>query len=181
MRGSNRIDLEKLKMHERLIAFVARPFASQRCPIADLMQEGRLALLTASRTWRADNGATLWTYASRFVYGAVSKYAERELKAPSRPRDRHDQGQGLYGAYSVLLEMPDADAQSPEAAAETTEARALVSNDSSLTDRERQVLALRFVEGLDVRDTASRMGLPRSTTSDIQGAAIAKLRAALTS
>jgi len=131
--------------------------------------------------FRPDEGAQLWTYAYKFVLGAISVKARREHSEPARPRDRHDEGQGLYGAYRVLLAMPDADAESPEVAAETRELCALVSDSVlCLSDQERRALGFRFVDELDVRDVAASLGLPRSTASDLLQGALKKLRERLT-
>lgn len=68
-----------VRAHERLLRHLATRFLSTGVSIDDLMQEGRIALWSASKTWRADGGARLWTYARMSVFAAMLRCASSHV------------------------------------------------------------------------------------------------------
>jgi RNA polymerase sigma factor (sigma-70 family) len=159
-----------LRKHERLIRYMALPFSSRGGSLDDIMQEGRLALLSASRTWEASYGVKLWTYARKFVLGAMIRFVSDAAEEPSRPSDpRYDEDDEIQETAH--------DNQTPEDALSHKEQVAImVSELAHLSENERRAVRLSFNEGLDIRSIATSLGVPRSTAHDILQGAIAKLR-----
>lgn len=68
-----------IESHDRLIRHLATRFINTGVSLDDVMQEGRIALWLASKTWRADGGAGLWTYARKAVFAAMLRCASSHL------------------------------------------------------------------------------------------------------
>ena len=163
--------------HDKLIGHFARKYAGPD-QHEDLFQEGRVALLAAARTWQAINGATLWTYARVHVVSAMLRFEMTERAEPSRTKDRKDEGQGLYGAYRVLLEMPDIDSRTPETAADISRLGSVLA--STLTAAELEVIGIHLGEGESLASTARELGLSGDKTGRLYLSAVLKLRDRLT-
>lgn len=69
-----------IKTHDRKIGYLAKRFVGCGVSLADLMQEGRLALFLATKTWRPDGGASLWTYARYAVFAAMMRCANAHVR-----------------------------------------------------------------------------------------------------
>jgi RNA polymerase sigma factor (sigma-70 family) len=176
-----------LKRHERMIRYIAIPFAGRGgASLDDLTQEGAIALLDAARKWDGTLGVTLATYAWKFVFGAMVKYTSREVAEPAvsglrdgvnRRRavaDVADQGVQDDAFLSIELE---ADAPSPEETLETSECVAIAARELSFLDeKQRRVLRMRFADELDVRTIAEKLGTSKSEVDRIYHGAIDKLR-----
>ena len=106
--------------------------------IDDLLQEARLALLLAARSWRGD--AALWTYARPFVkralMDAISRVVEEELT-------------------EAECEIP-ADGTDPETLL------AVRRMFDALPPGEREIAERRVIRGMAVRDIAQEMKLSKS-------------------
>jgi RNA polymerase sigma factor (sigma-70 family) len=71
--------------HLGRIAAVARRFRSSRVELADLLQEGSLALLEAYGRYEPKRGVPFWAYAAPWVHGAISSFAHDERRAVRLP------------------------------------------------------------------------------------------------
>jgi RNA polymerase primary sigma factor len=67
------------------VASVARRFRSPQVDLADLMQEGALALLEAHGRFEPDRGVPFWAYAAPWVHGAISSFAHDQRRAARLP------------------------------------------------------------------------------------------------
>lgn len=137
-------ETEILKTHESWIRYMALPFARRGVMMSDLVQEGRIALLAASRSWREDGGAKLQTYARKFVLGALFRFTTKEsVQASDGP-----------SADELSNEDP-----TPEDALALEECLSVVVVAiSSLSEGEKEVLDLHFREGLDLNEISRQYG-----------------------
>jgi RNA polymerase primary sigma factor len=79
-------DRERLvESHLPRIASLARRFLSRDVDLADLMQEGFLALLEAQGRYEPDRGVPFWAYAAPWVHGAISCFAHEQRRAVRLP------------------------------------------------------------------------------------------------
>jgi RNA polymerase sigma factor (sigma-70 family) len=170
-----------IKKHDRLIRHRAIPFVGHGVTLDDLVQEGRIALLEASRKWDAAHGAALWTYARKFVVGAMFRAVSREINEPSRDLDLDagytytDLGRedGADTAGAILSDMP-----SPEEIAELGEDLDILESEiDSLGDIERNVLWQIFGEEKDVRSIGETIQISKSAVDRVKRGALEKLRA----
>ncbi len=163
----------------KLIRALARDVGDlrRRDLFEDLVQVGELTLFLAAKSWRADSGASLWTYARRSVLRDMLRFASSELAEPANPKHRNDQGQGLYGAYCIEEEMIDECADGPEELAKVSEQIAILKElCSSLSEDHRDILRARLVDDLDVRTAAAELGLSKSEADRRYHSAVAALR-----
>ena len=79
-------------MYEPMIAAIVytciKKFPGCLFSTEDLLQEGRLALLTAIRTYRNDRGAKFSTYASLLVKRTVQRYVIETVRENDRMQKR---------------------------------------------------------------------------------------------
>lgn len=150
-----------LKQHEKLLAHVARSFATPGIEVDDLIQIGRLALFNALKTWRGDS--SIWTYAKRSVVRDTIRFVSNEIGLQSHL---------LYEAC-----RDDSDQRTPEEALDIAQRAALAAQQVSfLSENERRVVRMRFGEELDIRSIACRLGVSKSEADRIYHGAIEKLR-----
>jgi len=74
-----------VESHLPRIASLARRFLSRGVDLADLMQEGSLALLEAHGRYEPDRGVPFWAYAAPWVHGAISCFAHEQRRAVRLP------------------------------------------------------------------------------------------------
>lgn len=149
----------------------------------DLIQTGLAALLVAFRLWRPDGGANLLTWIRRPIRNAMTKLAERHMRADGRGAGRKA---SLYreGVHLCSLEaiVPDTTLTLQETIGSFEEPpdylalgllpRAM----STLKPNERAVIRHRFIDGWTLSRTGRQLGLTRQRISQIENAALRKLR-----
>lgn len=157
-----------IRNHEKLIRFFAAPFASKGVLLDDLVQEGNIALLASSRTWRADGGASLWTWAIKSVRGAMFLLATKEIGERRHVDLSSSESDGEHVDESV----------SAESALELKELGSILEDAmTECTPVERSVVDLYLNEDLSFRQIAERLSLSSNDKAErTYRAAIAKLR-----
>lgn len=137
-----------IRHHDRLIRHVASRFARRGIALEDLVQEGRIELLRAAKTFRADSGNKLWSYARKFVVGAMLRYLTREVEEPSR------------ASIEDTIDDNASDGTSPESSATASEIRTTVSAAMTTLDaEERRILAMYFNEDKGLRSIAKELNV----------------------
>jgi RNA polymerase sigma factor (sigma-70 family) len=172
--------------HEGRIRHMAIPFADRGVSLDDLMQEGRIALILASRSWSPSGGATLWTYAYKFVYGAISRSKTKEIEEPCHTQalaghDEHACSNGGNSAFSDDVtggvENIGEDVPNAEETIATAQLVSIASGEMiCLSEQERRVVRMRLNDDRDVRAIAVELGLSKSDVDRIYHGAIGKLR-----
>ncbi len=150
-----------LAQHEKRIRVQARKFA--KAYYDDLIQEGRIAFIAAVPLWRGDNGAALWTFASRLVFQAMLRFVNAN---PTKET-------------VSLGDLPEEESleASPEAVLELAQCKSIMIDQfSALSEQDRRVLRLRYTDGYGVRDIADILSIPKSTAHEMIQSAIGNLR-----
>ena len=177
------LELSILERHEKLLQHLARSFARQDLSAEDLMQEGYLALLRAAETWEGRQGASFWTYAKRFVKGAMFRFVENENAEPCRrPQyasivisEFDDTGECTH---EVGFQPPSSDS-GPETALEQQQRLRLLGEAMKkvqLSLLEVEVVRRHFFEGKSFRELAKELGSSNTEVQRVQRAALDKLR-----
>ncbi len=178
-------EAEIISSHDGLMRYHARPFVQRGVRMDDLMQEGSIALLGATRSWQASRGVQLWTYARKFVLGAFFRHATRETTEPASAglrdglatRAAAPDGSADEGHIESYIENIEADTATPEDELENVELVAVAARELSfLNENERRVIRMRFGDELDVRAIAEILNKSKSDVDRIYHGAIAKLR-----
>ena len=144
---------EILTKHERLIRYLCQPFAGG-VDIDDLLQEGRCALVLAARRYDPAFGAELWTYARKFVLGAILRVVARELSRASDVSyiETADEDGPASGAV--------ADGPTPEDVVCAAELVSVAVR--GLGERRRDVLVMHLRDDQDFRTIAAALGVKRT-------------------
>lgn len=146
-----------IRAHDGRIRVAALPFLRLGASMDDLIQEGRIALLLAMRKWQPDRGATIWTYARRFVIGAMFSTVGQILSAP-------------------MPMSPEAIEDIPDAAPLSTEERiVLLDLLERLSPRELQVIR-HVLMGETLSEVAAGLDICESSAHGIRNAALTKMR-----
>jgi len=191
---SQESESETVKKHAQAIRYMALPFASLRgSPLEDLIQEGSIALVLASRKWDPARGVKLWTFARKSVLGAFFRLVAKEAAEPCRlielvsksteqlefnaGDDRCSLDNGSEFLANVEATIAD-DVPTPEDLAAVKEDLAALKEDlEELSDIEREVLWSYFGEDRSLRETEAATGHSHGCVQRTFRGAIAKLRA----
>ena len=165
----------------RLVVYIARRFENTGINIEDLISIGTIELIKAVRTYKPAKNIKLATYASRCIENEIlmhlRKTASQKSEVPfDEPLSTDWNGNELLlsdilGTESDLVQRPieeDADRQLLADALE------------KLSDREREIIVLRF--GLGGRrehtqkEVADRMGISQSYISRLEKRIISRLK-----
>ena len=168
----------------RLVAHIARKYSQPGVDQDDLVSLGSLGLIKAVHTFRPEAGR-LTAYASRCIENEILMFFRANRKNRNIVLVGERVGQDSEGNDLQLDDLLGTDPDLVPDAAETAieSGRALRLMDRALTDREREVLRLRY--GLEDGDpwpqhrVAARLGISRSYVSRIEKKALEKLRQGL--
>lgn len=160
---------------ERLAARFRRsryPFAEEE----ELVQEGFLGVLESASRYRADGGASFRTFTGRRAAGAMMDHV-RKAAISNRNRCLCEPVEGAVG--DDRLRPAAADQRSAVSREMVLRfARFLRGTWDRLPAQEREVIDLRYMQGLSVRETARALAVSLATVSRRERAGLDRLRAA---
>ncbi len=155
-------DASLIKNHARLVRHLARKY-SNGSNIDDLEQEGYVALLEARRTWLEES--QFWTYARRFVLGAMVRHTTSEGEEP-RP----------IGDDRQLFEIESSD-PSPYALLELAEGVSRLSASMiHLSEIERRIIRMHVGDDRSLANIARELGMSSDKVERTYRGALEKLR-----
>lgn len=163
-------EAEIIKQHDKLIRYLCEPFVA--FVMDDLVQEARIALLLAARRYDPARGVELWTYARKFVLGAVLRVVTKELERTEAFAERYDEADtSKEGSPKTAL---PASTETPE---DITTAREIVTKAlATLTDRELVLIKERFDKEQDFRAVASSMGISEAYVRQLLANSLVSMR-----
>lgn len=148
----------------------------------DVYQEGSLGLLEAARKWDSSlNEGEFQHYAYRYVWGRIMDYARTQM-----PVGRRAHAKGVRVAAPMSFNVPvTEDGESleglvPDPRNDVAEREGELYFEelvSHLPERERMVVTLRLVEGLELHEIGEVMGFSESRASQVFGRATSQLKA----
>lgn len=164
-----------LPLVERLVSCL---LAKRRVPgveRADLVQEGRIALITAHDRFDAERGVAFSTFATHCISGALRNIA-RNLSSPSRTPPGRDLSLEdlLHGDGAA---NSDASLCSPPADAECDNRLACAQLLDQLEPRDALALRLHYLQGLTKAQVAAHLEVSERHAGRIIESALSKLRA----
>jgi RNA polymerase sigma factor (sigma-70 family) len=171
-----------------LVVRWANMFQNDLVPFDDRVQEGVIGLLKAIQSYDPSQGFTFSTYATPKIHHEIRRAIQNAdtVRVPVCQQDgRYD----LSQAAANFRNMADIDGEigedgdtlaaiigAADAGYADVDFRSLL---APLTDREREVLMLRYAMGETLQEIGDRFGFSRQRTHQIHGAALTKLRDAL--
>jgi len=168
----------------RLIAHIIKKYYVQASDADDLISIGTIGLIKGISSYRADKGVKLAPYASRCIENEILMHFRRLKKTGGEVSlsDAID-SDGEGGGLSLMDVLSDDSDMFEDVSAQETCARVRELVAEKLTEREREILTLRYGLGGGLpktqRETAQKCGISRSYVSRIEKKALEKLRAEL--
>ena len=171
----------------RLVAHIAKKYATTTRETDDLISIGTIGLIKAVSTFNDKKGTALATYAARCIENEILMSIRAEKKSANDLSLNDPVGTDRDGNEISIGETLGSDPDSVQSKVELSLAaeqlRKAMTN--SLTERERIVLELRYGllgnKNMPQREIASLLGISRSYVSRIESKAISKLKRALDS
>jgi RNA polymerase nonessential primary-like sigma factor len=172
-----------------LVVHVAKSYRSRGVPMADLIQEGNIALMHAIERFDPEHGARLGTYATAWLHRSMQRTIRslsRTVRLPESARNAKSRsvpidepfGEARLSLTDILIEK-DAIAPDDVAAREEIRARAreLLCD---LRPQEAYVVRRRFgieqPRSMTLREIGEELGVTRERVRQIEKAALDKLR-----
>lgn len=180
---------EAVTKYRPFVLKVAKKFASATVSQEDLLQEGLMAVALAWRSWREDGGANFLTWIHRPVYFAMLKVV-REQKRQGGSSKGGNRGEGKTPVSLVSLDALVCVVEGNDGSVAYADVLGTFDEPpdpflrgklpdlvSSLEQRERQVLRLRFEKGLPYTEVGERLKISRELARQIEQKALEQLKA----
>ncbi len=169
--------------HLPLVAAIARAMGRRLPPtveVDDLINDGVLGLMEALRRYDPQRRVGFTTYAGHRIRGAILDGLRRRDPLPRayRRRQKTEPNHRVqFLALDEALMVPDGEEGDPEALAVEADLRRQVwLGLAALPPRDRQVLVLRMVRGLTLREVAAHLSLSITRVAEIQTRGLARMR-----
>lgn len=168
----------------RLVAHIAKKYASTEENMEDLISIGTIGLIKAVDTFDVDKNSRLAAYAARCIDNELLMMLRSKKKTSREVSLFEPIGTDREGNEISLLDVMEQ--EQPDIVEEMEKARHLQRlygmMEKELTEREREVLTLRYGlrDGREVtqKQIGERLGISRSYVSRIEKKALAKMRTA---
>src|SRR5690349_9900879 len=160
---------ELIEAHMSLVRSLARRYSYRGEQLEDLVQIGAIGLIKAIDRFDVNRGVELTTYATPNIIGEIKRHFRDRGWAVRVPRGLQE----LNVQLSRLLERVGVE----EHAYEVSEDRAILAPGFRvLDDRERQILRLRFFDGLTQSQIAQQIGISQMHVSRLIRRSLEKIR-----
>lgn len=180
------------------VVTMAKQYAGRGVPMDDLISEGNMAMVDASRKFEADKGKRFVSYAAPFIRHAMEEAIERQAglyRVPRSEATRETKRRkmpvsvdepipfGSATGFSLLSLLVNKNVKQADLSIEDEQTAQKINNAiSKLDDREREVVKRYFGIGAETNTMAEigeTMELKRERVRQIRNKAIRKLRKAL--
>lgn len=164
----------------RLVVYIAKRYETNPIFMEDLISIGSIGLIKAVNTFKRDKNIKLVTYASRCIENEILMFLRK--KSRRKVEVSFDEPLNIdYDGNELLLSDilgTDDDVVTKEFEKQENK-RELLAAMSTLKDRERQILQMRYGiehEELTQKDIAKRLGISQSYISRLEKRIISKLK-----
>lgn len=176
---------ERLEKNMGYVVFTARKWLQPGVLMEDLLQEGRLGIMTAHERYEEGRGANFLSYARWHIMQRISRYVKEHRDTIRVPEGKF----GKVRCFALSLDAPLSDDScdtlgdvvgaipADEQLHEQSDVVQLVNRAmKKLQPVERRVLQARFIEELTLEEVGGELKLTRERIRQIQNNALAKLR-----
>lgn len=183
--GSEEARAKLIEHNLRLVAHIAKKYASSRRDNDDLISIGTVGLIKAVSTFNSSKSKTLAAYAARCIENEILMSLRSEKKLNGEVYLMEPIGTDTDGNEISLCDILGTDADHVHDQAERSMAveRLYRAIEDVLSARERIVVKLRYGlpsgRSLPQREVAAKLGISRSYVSRLEKKALAKLRGKL--
>ena len=168
----------------RLVAHIMKKYYTASADQEDLISIGTIGLIKGISTFDGSKGARLATYAARCIENEILMYFRSQKKTAGDVSLSDCIETGKDGTMLSLMDvLCDEEDLFDRVSTREMTGKLRLAMEKTLTDRERQVLILRYglfgCRALPQREVAKACGISRSYVSRIEKKAMEKLRLAL--
>ncbi len=173
---------ELLVIHNlRLVVYIARKFENTGVGIEDLVSIGTIGLIKAVNTFRPSKKIKLATYASRCIENEILMYLRKTAKNKNELSFDEPLNVDWDGNELLLSDVLGSDSDSVNRNIEyQDEKRQLLRCVKNLSDRERQIMTMRFglfgSKEYTQKQVADILGISQSYISRLEKRIVEKLR-----
>ena len=173
---------EMLVIHNlRLVVYIARKFENTGVGIEDLVSIGTIGLIKAVNTFRPSKKIKLATYASRCIENEILMYLRKTASRKNEMSIDEPLNVDWDGNELLLSDVLGSDSDSVNRNIEyRDEKRRILSLVKQLSDRERQIMTMRFglfgSKEYTQKQVADMMGISQSYISRLEKRIVQKLK-----
>ena len=173
---------EMLVIHNlRLVVYIARKFENTGVGIEDLVSIGTIGLIKAVNTFRPSKKIKLATYASRCIENEILMYLRKTASRKNEMSIDEPLNVDWDGHELLLSDVLGSDSDSVNRNLEyQDEKRRILSLVKQLSDRERQIMTMRFglfgSKEYTQKQVADMMGISQSYISRLEKRIVQKLK-----
>lgn len=166
----------------RLVVYIAKRFENLNTDIEDLISIGTIGLIKAINTYRADKNIKLATYASRCIENEILMYIRKNNGKSCEISIEEPLNTDWDGNELLLSDVLGGDEDQIYKELEKAEDKKTIRRAlSGLSEREREIITLRFGLGEDDREltqkeVADLLGISQSYISRLEKKIIRRLR-----
>ena len=165
----------------RLVVYIARRFENTGVGLEDLVSIGTIGLIKAINTFRADRNIKLATYASRCIENEILMHLRKVGSRRSEVSIDEPLNTDWDGNELLLSDVLGTDGDEvSRPLEEDAERAALYAAVDSLSERERDIITLRFGLGgraeATQKQVADRLGISQSYISRLEKRILLRLR-----
>ena len=165
----------------RLVVYIARRFENTGVGLEDLVSIGTIGLIKAINTFRADRNIKLATYASRCIENEILMHLRKVSSRRSEVSIDEPLNTDWDGNELLLSDVLGTDGDEvSRPLEEDAERAALYAAVDSLSERERDIITLRFGLGgraeATQKQVADRLGISQSYISRLEKRILLRLR-----
>jgi len=180
-RGERSVKNQLIERNLRLVVYIARRFENTGINIEDLISIGTIGLIKAVDTYKPEKSIKLATYSSKCIENEILMYLRKTASQKAELSIDEPLNTDWDGNELLLSDVLGTDSDLVMRPIEADVDRQLLSQAlSSLSDRERHIITLRF--GLDGRtertqkEVADDLGISQSYISRLEKRIIARLK-----
>lgn len=179
--GKTSVKGELIEHNLRLVVYIARKFDNTGVDLDDLISVGTIGLIKAVNTFNSNKNIKLATYASRCIENEILMHLRKVSKLKGEvsldePLNVDYEGNKLL-LCDILGTDPDMVYKKSEESAEQKILRQAI---SKLSERERQIMALRFgldgEEELTQKEVADMLSISQSYISRLEKKIVERLK-----
>ena len=180
-KGNEDAKNELIEHNLRLVVYIAKKFENTNCDMEDLISVGAIGLIKAVNSFNVEKNIKLATFASRCIENEILMHLRKTSKQKNEisleePLNTDSDGNELVLADILSLES-DSVSKNIE---QSTERELLYKCLSKLSDREKEIITLRFglvsdSEEKTQKEVADMLGISQSYISRIEKKIISRL------
>ena len=179
--GDERAKQRLIEHNLRLVVYIARRFENTGVGLEDLISIGTIGLIKAIGSFRMDKNIKLATYASRCIENEILMHLRKVSSTRTELSFDEPLNTDWDGNELLLSDVLGTDSDEvSRPLEEDTERRILLQSVDRLSERERQIISLRFglrgEQEYTQKEVAEKLGISQSYISRLEKRIISRLR-----